>query len=817
MAGGRGHGGPPKKVDDAKLRLAILESALDCIISIDQDGAIVEWNPAAERIFGYSREQALGQTMAALIVPPSLREAHAEGLRRYVSSGSARVLGKRIEITGMRSDGTEFPIELAITLDELDGKSIFTAYVRDIADRREAQAQLAEARDKAVEASRLKSQFLATISHELRTPLNGILGMAAVLLDSELDDAQRSYTRAIQESGNALNSIIADLLDFSEVEQGKVVLSPSEFDLHNLVEATTSGFAERAQHKGLDVACDIGERVPRIVCGDGARVAQVLGCLLDNSIKFTATGEILVRAYLAAADGDKLRVRLEVIDTGSGIDSDQLALLFQPFVQGDGSASRRYGGTGLGLSICRELLDLMGGEIEVESELGVGTTVSCSIPLDTAEDDAPASGAEVPCRSVLVVDASHSTREILKSYFSSWGIEAGVAEDGTSAFRELEALEAAGKSAEVVLIASHLVQESGLDIAQLINDSERFGGVPLVLLTNTSDACPIEKAARAGVGRLISKPVSRSQLFDAITDLSTDMETPVLVEPIGLAALLDDDPAPAAIPIEGPMTCLVVEDNIINQQVLTAMLESMGHAVHMADNGVEAVDAFSPDFFDIIFMDIQMPEMDGYEATRRIRQMESGRTHTPIIAVTANAMKGDRELCIEAGMDDYVPKPVDPAALSVAIERSRGAAAAALSGGKGGPVARRGETIMGATIDLSVLENLRAYQREGQPDIVTRLIDLFLGQAPSHVEAVETALASGDADSLARAAHALKGASANLGATKMTSLAGDIEVKGRSGDITSARDSVAALLAEYALVETDLAAQRTPLPNQTGV
>jgi PAS domain S-box-containing protein len=808
-------GGSTKKVDDAKLRMAILESALDCIISIDQEGCVVEWNPAAERIFGYSRERAVGQTMADLIVPPSLREAHKEGLRRYVGSGSARVLGKRIEITGMRSDGTEFPIELAITLDKLDGKSIFTAYVRDIADRREAQAQLAAARDKAVEASRLKSEFLATISHELRTPLNGILGMAAVLLDSRLDDAQRSYARAIQESGNALNSIIADLLDFSEVEQGKVVLTPAEFNLHELVEATTSGFAERAQHKGLDMACDIGERLPRRVCGDSARVAQVLGCLLDNSIKFTATGEILVRAYLAAAGEGKVRVRLEVIDTGSGIDKDQLALLFQPFVQGDGSASRRHGGTGLGLSICRELLDLMGGEIEIDSELGVGTTVSCSIPLDAVDGDAAQGGPELPCRSVLVVDASHSTREILKSYLSSWGIEAAVAEDGTSAFRQLEALQAAGKSAEVVLIASHLVQESGLDIAKSIHDSDRFGSVPLVLLTKTSDACPIEKAARAGVGRLISKPVSRSQLYDAITDLSVTPEAPVLVEPLGLAALLDEDPPPPAIPIEGPMTCLVVEDNVINQQVLTAMLESMGHAVHMADNGREAVEAFSPGFFDIIFMDIQMPEMDGYEATRRIREIESGRTHTPIMAVTANAMKGDRELCIDAGMDDYVPKPVDPAALSVAIERSRGAAAAALSAEPGAPVAKRGETTMSATLDLSVLENLRAYQREGQPDIVTRLIDLFLGQAPDHVGAVEAALASGDADGLARAAHALKGASANLGATKLTSLAAEIEKLGRGGDITSAGDPVAALLAEYALVETDLASQRAPLPNQT--
>lgn len=796
--------GTPRRVDGEKLRLAILETSLDCIISIDQEGRVVEWNPAAERTFGYSRDQAVGRSMSELIVPPALRAAHLEGLKRYAASGSARVIGKRIEISGMRSDGTEFPIEMAITLDELDGESIFTAYVRDIGERRATEHQLEEARDKALEVSRLKSQFLATISHELRTPLNGILGMACVLLDSDLDDAQRGYALAIQESGNALHSIIADLLDFSEVEQGKVVLKSSEFNLHDLIEATTAGYAERAEHKGLDVACDIGDRVPRIVRGDGLRVSQVLGCLLDNSIKFTATGEIVVRAFLANSDKDTACIRIEVSDTGAGIDKERLALLFQPFVQGDGSASRKYGGTGLGLSICRELVDLMGGDIQIDSEPGGGTTVSCAIPFDLVDGIAGETAVEVHCSNVLVVDPNHSTREIINSYLASWGIETSVAEDSESALRQLARLQAAGRPADIVLIASRLASESGLDAAKKIHDAPSFADVPLVMLTATGDACPIEKATRAGVSRLLSKPVGRSKLYDAIVTLTAGTKT------VGDSILKPKNPRDERTEA-GPMTCLVVEDNVINQQVLTAMLESMGHVVHMADNGVEAVNAFTPGFFDVIFMDIQMPEMDGYEATARIRQMEAGHSHTPIIAVTANAMKGDREVCLEAGMDDYVPKPVDPRALSAAIERNRDGAASQ----QPTPNAGAGETLMRATLDLSVLEKLRTYQREGQPDIVTRLIDLFLGQAPGHVAEIEAALGNGDAEAMVRAAHALKGTSANMGATKLTELAAALERAGRDGDLGSIAAEVSDLVAEFALVRADLSGLRIELPNQS--
>jgi PAS domain S-box-containing protein len=805
--------GAPKPIDDAKLRVALLETALDCIISIDQEGLVVEWNPAAERTFGYTREQAIGRNMSEFIVPPAFREAHMKGLRRCVSTNETRVVGQRIEITGMRADGTEFPIELAITRDELNGSGIFTAYLRDIGERRESERQLADARDKALEASRLKSQFLMTISHELRTPLNGILGMVSVLIDSGLDDTQRGYAKAIQESGNALHSIITDLLDFSDVEQGNVVLSPTKFDLHELVETTTADFAERAQDKGLDVACKIGDRVPQIVSGDSVRVSQVLGCLLDNSIKFTTSGEILVRVFLAGSDGNTHRLRLEVSDTGFGIPREQLAMLFQPFVQGDGSASRRHGGTGLGLSICHELLKLMGGDIQIESEPGVGTTVSCGIPFEAVDSPASEPPPTVPCRNVLVVDANESTGEFLKSYLTSWGIETDVVEDGALALSQLIKLGDCGTPAELVLIASRLTHEKGLDVARSIHDTARFSDLPLILLTNSSEACPLEEATRAGIGRLLPKPVSRSRLYDAIVDLVAIDATATLGQDTGQEALRDE--STAARDGSGPMICLVVEDNRINQQVLTAMLENMGHVVHMAGNGDAAVEAFEPGFFDVVFMDVQMPNMDGYEATGRIRKIEAGKSHVPIIAVTANAMKGDREVCIEAGMDDYIPKPIDPNALRAAINRLSSHT------GESSPLdapaigAEKGELPMGATLNLAVLEKLRGYQRQGQPDIVTRLIDLFLGQAPSHLEAIESALTACDAEGLARAAHALRGASSNLGAIKLTDIAAELEALGRADDLSHAAETVAALLAEFALVETDLTAQRMPLPTQT--
>ncbi len=791
-------------VDAEKLRRAVLDTALDAIISIDRNGCVVEWNPAAETTFGYTREQAMGRMMSELIVPPAERAAHTAGIARYVATGESRVTGRRIEMNGMRADSSEFPIELAITADELGDDILFTAHVRDISERRASEQELAQARDAALEAARLKSQFLATISHELRTPLNGILGMIAVLLGSDLDEAQRSYARAIQASGDALHSIIDDLLDFTEVDQGKVVLSATEFNLPDLVRATAEGYAERLGNRGIALRCEIDSGVPRVVRGDGGRVIQVLGCLLDNSVKFTTEGEVVVRVYSCGVTKGRVETRIEVADTGSGISKEQLANLFQPFVQGDGSATRRHGGTGLGLSICYGILELMGGTIRIDSVLGRGTNVSCAVPLEVDGHVADEHPSDAPCENVLIVDGNVESLAIITDYFASWGVDPVVATGGDAALRELQALRTIGEAADVVLIASELPNESGVDVARKIATCSP--NTPVLMIK--SGHADFDDRSISGC---VTRPVKRSELYHAVSDVVTT-DT---VETTGV----DDGPAP------GPLTCLVVEDNIINQQVLTAMLESMGHVVHMAENGVEAVDAFKPEFFDLIFMDIQMPEMDGYEATQRIRQLENGRTHVPIIAVTANAMKGDREACLAAGMDDYVPKPVDPIRLATAIKRAgarfstpradRIEEPTPASSDAATASSEKGSTTMGATLDLSVLDKLRAYQREGQPDIVTRLIDLFLGQAPNHVEAVQVALQEGDADKLSRAAHALKGASANLGATKLTELAAAIETQGRNNDIATAAQTVAALVAEYALVETDLSAQRLPLPSQT--
>jgi PAS domain S-box-containing protein len=775
------------------LRSAILTSALDCIISIDGEGRVVEWNPVAERTFGYTRREAIGRLMADLIVPPAMRAAHAAGLRRYAETGTAKMLGRRMEMTAVRSDGTELPVELAITPDRLDGETVFTAYLRDVSERKAAEAELADARDKAVEAARLKSEFLATISHELRTPLNGILGMVALLLETDLDGGQRRYARAIQESGAALHSIIADLLDFSEVEQGKVVLQTREVELHDLLERTTYAFMERAQAKALGLECRIDADVPLRVSGDGVRMGQVLGCLLDNSIKFTASGGVALRAGVASRNGNEVRVRIAVTDSGPGIPENRRGELFAPFVQGDGSSTRRYGGTGLGLSISRELLALMGGEIRIESEPGRGTTAICEIPLVEIGDgvDVRAS-AELQQRHVLIVDSDPAGQIILRGYLESWRMRGDTAVDTDTAIARLESASGGGEPIDLVLVASKLAAGAGLEVARAVHADARWADLPVVLVTKPGEACPIEEAARAGVSRLLSQPVSRSRLYDTIVDLDGSGSAPVELAPA--------EGAPAA-----PMTCLVVEDNVINQQVLIAMLESMGHVVQMADNGVQAVAAFESDSFDCIFMDIQMPEMDGYEATRRIREIEGGLRRTPIIAVTANAMKGDREICMQAGMDDYVPKPVDPVTLAAAISRAAGRGEKAAEP-DAAPSPR--PAAASATLDSNVLDKLASFQRPGQPDMVSRLIDLFLGQAPTHLASLRAALDDARAEDLARAAHALKGASANLGATKLSAIAADLEIAGRQGDLVPAEQLLANLHEEWLLVERDLGARR---------
>jgi len=693
----RRRAGDTLRASEERIR-AIVETANDAFVGMDSDGIITDWNRQAEATFGWSRGEVVGRRVAETIIPGQYREAHRRGLRHLLDTGEGPVLGKAIELTALHRDGHEFPVELTVWATALAEGRSFSAFIKDITERRRAQKVLREseeairiARDQAVEASRLKSQFLANMSHEIRTPMNGVLGMAQLLLDTDLDLTQRDYLLALRESGQNLLAIINNILDFSKVEAGKVELEEIDFDLPTVVESVISLLASPSRTKGLALELDISSKLPRWVRGDPIRLRQILTNLTGNAVKFTDKGRIAVRV----APIDAERVRFEVIDTGIGIDPATRASLFHPFTQADASTTRRFGGTGLGLAISRQLVDLMGGSFDYNSQPGKGSTFWFEIPLTPT---APPELAPTP----------------------------------------------------------------GPPAAEAIGTEARAGAAPF-----------------------------------------------------GVRVLL-------------------VEDSSVNQLVARVMLERLGYRVDVSSNGAEAVDAVQTTRYDAVLMDCLMPVMDGYEATARIRRLAGPSRGTPIIAVTASAMSGDREKCLLAGMDDYVSKPLDPTELAAALARCdvqggttwnlcvsapkkvyRDTSSDRADHGCADDLSnlqrpallttRSVEPDLAPTLegplDGTVLDGLRQLGGPGREGFFTETVELFLTDAAERIRALRDAINLKDATAAARVAHSLKGACDSLGARRLADLCRQFE---GSPDPIEAHELFAFLQAEFKRVEDAL-------------
>jgi two-component system, sensor histidine kinase and response regulator len=655
-----------REVQSSADQLRLLTDAAPIgIFQTDRDNRYVYTNPRWTEITGTSAEVAAGRQWDSIMGAEQRADAGAD-----LPDGAAiqAEISRRFEI---QLPGRAPRIVLVTSKPIPDGEGGTRGWVGTLADVTAevwAETAMSDARDKATEASRLKSDFLANMSHEIRTPMNGVIGMTDLLLETDLDVRQRDYAQTVRNSGEALLSIINDILDFSKVEAGKLEIEVIEFDLRALIEGVVELLAGPAQAKDLELIAVIDSSVPTVTSGDPGRVRQVITNLISNAIKFTQSGEVVVRVTESEPEGEAGRtiIRFEVSDTGVGIEPEKLEMIFQPFVQADTSTSRKYGGTGLGLAICGQLVTLMGGDCGVSSRLGEGSSFWFTIsvhadarPGERAEvhDDAILAGV-----SALIVDDNATQRSVLSDYLTDWGMTVSSAADGEEALTTLRVAASDGKAFAVVLVDRFMPGMDGLELREAIELAPGLAA-GVVLMTRLGAERETEDTAQSVVCSSVSKPIRREDLRSSLRG--------VLGQDAGSVTPVEES-APSATSSAAPPLgrVLLAEDNLINQKVAVAILTSAGYEVDTALNGAEAVRAVAAQPYDAILMDCQMPELNGYEATAAIRGQGGERGRTPIIAMTAGARLEDQERCLAGGMDSYLSKPVNKDTLLALVDRS---------------------------------------------------------------------------------------------------------------------------------------------------
>jgi PAS domain S-box-containing protein len=906
---------------------AILDSALDCIVTIDHRGKIIDFNPAAEATFGYRKSAAIGQNLSDLLIPMALRAQHDADMAAYLATGVWPMLGKRREVTALRADGEEFPVEIAVVPIHQNGQPKFTAFLRDIGeqrraeetlrlqarvqesmtegvtltdeqgyilyanpaeeamfgygpgellgkhvtvlntypeeqnarivegiieqlrhrgfwcgefsnqrkdgaafttfaritaldlsgrkvwvcvqeditDRKRAEAELQAAKEAAESSSRAKSEFLANMSHEIRTPMNGIIGLTDLLLQTDLTADQRDSLDMVKTSADSLLTVINDILDFSKIEAGKLSLDAAEFRLRDSIGDALKALALRAHQKGLELIYYVAPDVPELVIADWGRLRQVLLNLVGNAIKFTDRGEVVVAVAVEGGDlsltpihrPKDVELHFTVSDTGIGIATDKLGMIFDPFTQADGSTTRKYGGTGLGLTICARLAALMGGRLWVESEIGKGSrfhfTARLAFPDASASKILPPKPVVLRGLPVLVVDDNATNRHILEQMLRSWEMRPTTATNGAEGLAELQRAAHAGQPYPLVLLDFMMPEMDGLTVAERIKAQPELASIAIMMLTSAHRREDVERCRELGLQAHLVKPIRPSDLQRAILSA---------LGPADRNGQLAKTVKPAAASVNGAgkpqrrLRILLAEDNLVNQRVVVRVLEKQGHEVVVAGNGKEALERVaSPAPFDLVLMDVQMPEMGGFEATAaiRARERETG-GHLPIIALTAHAMKGDRERCLEAGMDDYLCKPIQHDELLEVIGRLATTQTEACA---------KAETNGAAH---AVFDRARALQLVGGDEaLLAEIVGVFHEDGPRLIDGIREAVAARDANRLCRSAHSLKGSLGCLSATPACEAALRLETLGRSGDLSDAPHALETLESELSRLTAALA------------
>jgi two-component system, sensor histidine kinase and response regulator len=763
---------------ERNLLRTVVDNIPDSILVKDSEGRYLLANKALAKLHGFEKpEQLLGKTAFDLFPTERAAALHATDLE-VMRATKPLIQGERsaVDAEGNMRWILMTKVPLTNQLNEIVG---IVGVNRDITQAKRAEAELRQAKEAAEAANRAKSEFLANMSHEIRTPMNGIIGMTELALETELTPEQEEYLTMVKTSADSLLTVINDILDFSKMEAGKLELDRSAFNLHDSLEETLRAFGVMAGQKGLELVCDIRSNVPQMIVGDPTRVRQIIVNLVGNAIKFTDKGEVVLHAEMQQKQDRNVLLHFAIRDTGIGISLDKQKMIFEAFAQADSSPSRHYGGTGLGLTISTRLVEMMGGRIWLESEPGQGSTFhfTATFELPQAPSERRERHTEVTLAGipVMVVDDNPTNRRILETTLLQWGMKPTLVEGAVPALAALRRAKEVGIKTLLLLLDAQMPGMDGFSLMEKIRQDPELPIATVMMLTSGGQRGDAARCRELGISAYLTKPVRQWELREAILSV--------------LGMHQDEDKSAKLLTrhtlrqTRRRLRVLLAEDNAINRELVVRLLSKRGHSVVVASNGRQAVAALEKENFDAVLMDVQMPEMDGFEATAAIRQKEkpTGK-HVPIIALTAHAMKGDRERCLAGGMDGYVSKPVQPEELIKAVE------------GLGGNSSAAGKA---SSYTNEVLDRELALARvDGDEGLLADLAKLFCEESPKLLSAVQDAVAKKDAAALKRAAHSLRGSMSPFAAREATEAASRLEELARVGELANADDAYALLVAQ---------------------